>query len=45
MKNDIKFIWVNEDNIWNWIDETKFDDINIPQLNQLKGKKHGKISN
>lgn len=33
--NDIKFIWINEDNILGYIEESSFDDNNLPQLKQL----------
>jgi len=36
IKNDIKFIWINEYNIMNYIDESKFKGKNKKQLNKLK---------
>lgn len=36
LKNKIKFEWINENNIMQYIDETKFDDQNKEQLNKLK---------
>lgn len=38
----IKFVWVNEYNIWQWIDESMIDDVNKPQLDKLKGVQHAK---
>lgn len=40
----IKFIWINEDNIWQWIEESKIDDVNKPQLDRLKGIRRAKAS-
>lgn len=44
LREGIKFIWINEDNIFDWIDESKIDAANQPQLDKLKGIKHAKTS-
>lgn len=37
LSNNIKFIWINENNLLNYIDENKFiDELNIKQLNKVK---------
>lgn len=35
LTNDIKFIWLNEKNIMNFVDEKMFNEDNLPQLNML----------
>lgn len=40
----LRFVWINEDNIFDWIDETKFDEINQPQLEKVNRIRYGKIS-
>lgn len=43
LKNEFKFIWINEHNILDYIDQTKFHKTNIIQLNKLlKGISSGK---
>lgn len=45
IKVGINFVWINEDNIWSWIDESMIDEVNKPQLDRLKGIRRAKISN
>lgn len=46
ISHNIKFIWINESNILNYIDEDKFDENNIIQYGKLiKGIKNGKAKN
>jgi len=44
IKVGIKFVWINEDNIWQWIDESMIDEVNKPQLDKLKGIRRAKAS-
>ena len=44
IKVGIKFVWINEDNIWQWIDESIIDEVNKPQLDRLKGIRRAKAS-
>lgn len=43
--SNINFVWINENNIFDWIDETKFNDINKPQLEKLNKARNGKVGN
>jgi len=45
MEVGIKFVWVNEHNIWQWIDESMIHEVNKPQLDRLKGIRRAKASN
>jgi len=35
LKNNIKFVWINESNILNYVDKSKFSKYNIKQYNKL----------
>lgn len=42
LNNNIKFVWINEHNILNYIDQSKFVGNNLLQLNKLNGIKTNK---
>jgi hypothetical protein len=44
-KNDIKFIWINEKNILNYVDKNMFSEYNLKQYNKMLQGIYGKNKN